>query len=107
MINNPDWIPSRLIDIHQLKTSGKVRLVFRGEVELSQPDRQPRYITLSHVWGSHKFLTLTASNMQELRSGFPVSRLSKSFQEAIGVTEKIGLRYIWIDSLWYVLFRLG
>jgi hypothetical protein len=87
-----------MIDIERVETTDRIRLVLRDEVGLA--GTQPRYTTLSHIWGSHRFLTLTTSNMQELRAGFSVSRLSKKFQEAITVTEKSGLRYIWIDSLW-------
>ncbi|KAF2684743.1 HET-domain-containing protein, partial [Lentithecium fluviatile CBS 122367] len=93
------WIPSRLIDIHDYRSSGQVRIVSRNDIELSQFGEQPRYTTLSHVWGTHTFLTLVHSNLQNLRSGFPVSGLPKTFTQAIAVTEKIGLRYLWIDSL--------
>jgi hypothetical protein len=93
-----DWIPSRLIDIERVKSEGEIRLVLRDEMDPART--QPRYTTLSHIWGSQKFLTLTTSNIRELRAGFSIVRLPKKFQEAIAVTEKSGLRYIWIDSLW-------
>jgi hypothetical protein len=101
--STPDWTPTRLIDLNRLKTTGAVQLVSCDDIEPAQPGTQLHYTTLSHIWGSQKFLTLSASNMQELRAGFVVSRLPKTFQEAIAVTAEVGLRYIWIDSLWFVI----
>jgi Heterokaryon incompatibility protein (HET) len=96
------WIPTRLVDIKEFQNSGRIRVVCRDEVLLEQTGGQIRYLTLSHVWGDDKFLTLTATNIQHLGSGCHISRLPKTFRDAIAVTSHIGLRYLWIDSLWYV-----
>ena len=89
------WLPMRLLDIHSCKEEGTIRLVSREEVAVPAG-----YTTLSHVWGTHSFLTLKTTNIQRLSSGFSLSELPMSFRDAIEVTEKIGLKYIWIDSLW-------
>jgi hypothetical protein len=39
------------------------------------------------------------SNKSTLLAGIPVWHLPKTFQDAIKICEKIGVRYIWIDSL--------
>lgn len=57
------------------------------------------YLTLSHCWGQREFLKLTRDNMMDLRSGFPTSSLPRTFQEAVQVARRLGVRYIWIDSL--------
>lgn len=33
------------------------------------------------------------------REGFPVSHLTRTFQDSINLTVQLGLEYIWIDSL--------
>jgi hypothetical protein len=94
------WVPTRLIDIDGYKQNGSVCLVSRDQVVAAQPNTHLRYATLSHVWGGHTFKTLKASNVSDLKYGFPVSGLPKTFAQAIDVTERIGLRYLWIDCLW-------
>lgn len=94
------WLPTRLIDVYSLRATGRVKLIHRNEILPIRSSTETRYVTLSHIWGSHKFLTLMGSNIEDLRSGFSVSGLPETFKQAMQVTERIGLRYIWIDSLW-------
>ncbi|KAF2662094.1 HET-domain-containing protein [Lophiostoma macrostomum CBS 122681] len=94
------WVPTRLIDISEYKSIGKACLVSRDQIVAAlSSERDLRYTSLSHVWGSHKFLSLNTCNETGLSSGFPVSRLPETFQQAVYVTDSIGLRYLWIDSL--------
>ena len=58
-----------------------------------------KYATLSHRWGSGRFLCLTGSNLGSLRTGMLLSVLSPTFQHAVAVTKQLGIRYLWIDSL--------
>jgi hypothetical protein len=39
------------------------------------------------------------SNYEELKAGIPKSELPRNFLDAVSVTQKLGLQYIWIDSL--------
>jgi hypothetical protein len=57
------------------------------------------YVTLSHCWGSIPIFTLKSTSYHELKSGFQISLLSKTFQDAIAVTRALGYEFIWIDSL--------
>jgi hypothetical protein len=60
----------------------------------------PPYTTLSHCWGSLEFFKLKKSNIDSLlHHGFPHERLPKTFQDAIKVSQSLGFKYIWIDSL--------
>jgi hypothetical protein len=65
-------------------------------------DRQP-YAALSHCWGSKEdqmhILKAEKENLTTLESSIPWNRLSKTFQDGITVASKLGLQYIWIDSL--------
>jgi len=58
-----------------------------------------RYMTLSHCWGSAEFIRLLMSNMEEFRRGRPISSLPQNFRDAIAVTRRFSIRYLWIDSL--------
>ena len=58
------------------------------------------YATLSHCWGQAPPVTvLTTENCEELLRKIRLESLSKTFQDAVLVTQKLGLEYLWIDSL--------
>jgi len=84
-------IPKRLIDL-----SGRVPRLLVTENEKLDGG----YATLSHSWGPNpSFFTLKASNLEIMRMEIPVQLLSQNFQDAITITRKLGLKYLWIDSL--------
>lgn len=64
----------------------------------SLPEDTP-YISLSHCWGTAKFLTLQRANLDAFEKSLPVEHLSKTFQDAFLTTINLGFQYIWIDSL--------
>lgn len=57
------------------------------------------YITLSHCWGGEVPLTTTTTTLEARKSSIPFLLLPKTFQDAIIITRKLGIRYLWIDSL--------
>lgn len=57
------------------------------------------YTALSHCWGREATITTTVSNFRTMKAGFPITALSKTFRDAIEVTRRLQMRYIWIDSL--------
>ncbi len=60
---------------------------------------KPTYMTLSHCWGTVKLLTLTSETVETLSSGFLFSLLPPTFQDAVDVVLKLGISFLWIDSL--------
>ena len=58
-----------------------------------------KYATLSHCWGQITLPTLSMNNIQRLQLAIDYSVLPKSFQDAITVTRRLGVQYLWIDSL--------
>ena len=75
---------------------------FDLEAKLCRGDELPTttsYLTLSHCWGSTRFLTTTLADLGTFQISLPVDRLSKTFQDALFATVRLGFRYIWIDSL--------
>lgn len=60
------------------------------------------YVALSYCWGKVQMLTLSKENQEALRS--PSSLISSShvpqtIRDAIVLVRKVGLRYLWVDSL--------
>lgn len=58
-----------------------------------------RYIALSHRWGSYKPLVTTLSNLDDHMAGISWGETSKTFQYAIIICQRLGVDFIWIDSL--------
>lgn len=61
-----------------------------------------RYAALSHCWGNEQSrpITTTKANIRShLFEGLHIENLSRTFQDAILITQKLGLRYLWVDSL--------
>jgi len=62
-----------------------------------------RYIALSHCWGpdktAKKRLKLTRDTMTAFQHLVPWDDLPETFQDGILVAWKLGIRYVWIDSL--------
>ncbi|KAI7226274.1 hypothetical protein KC330_g8878 [Hortaea werneckii] len=87
--------PARLLDVGQGHcASDVVRLI-----ETLEQLPQGAYMTLSHCWGEMPFLCTTKENLVSIKAGFHVSELAQTFQDAIVVTRRLKVRYLWIDSL--------
>ena len=81
-------LPSRLVEVsnHRAKlcdTEGRI-----GE-----------YLALSHCWGLNPIIRTEKATLASMKTDIPWSALSKTFQDAIIFTWKMGFKYIWIDSL--------
>ena len=90
--------PSRLIDLKDYLTSGSVRLV---ETQGWQPPL-PEYTTLSHCWGppdGPRTLRTTLSNLEAHKIRIFKGELPATFRDAIEITLRVGISFIWIDSL--------
>ncbi|KAF2810865.1 HET-domain-containing protein, partial [Mytilinidion resinicola] len=72
-----------------------VRLIISSE----QTPRPLNYLALSHVWGKSQFTKLTTLNIQDLQKRISPLDLSRTFLDAITVARRLGVRYLWIDSL--------
>ncbi|OCK85602.1 HET-domain-containing protein [Lepidopterella palustris CBS 459.81] len=85
-------LPHRILDIGPDDTSNVVLL---------EPiDQRDRYICLSYSWGVHKFLSTTNKNVSSHKGeGIRLQSLPQTFRDAIIVSRKLDVRYIWIDSL--------
>ncbi|WQF89419.1 Putative protein kinase domain, heterokaryon incompatibility, protein kinase-like domain superfamily [Colletotrichum destructivum] len=95
-------LPTRLIDVgtQQLPT---LRLVETGE----GISGDSRYIALSHRWGDTRkhrpFCTRlkdeNGHDIESFRQAIPYQDVPQTFRDAIETTRRLGIRYLWIDSL--------
>ncbi|KAH7371492.1 heterokaryon incompatibility protein-domain-containing protein [Pyrenochaeta sp. MPI-SDFR-AT-0127] len=68
-------------------------------LHISQPQQNDRYIALSHCWGKSLQVRTLNENIEQFKEEIIFDNLSKTFQDAIRVTRRLGIEYIWIDSL--------
>lgn len=85
-------LPSRVIDVGlQDGSQDPVLLCTRGQ--------RGRYVALSHRWvGSHITKT-TTRNLAERMKRIEFGCLTKTIRDAVTVTRRFGVRYLWIDAL--------
>ncbi|KAF0321097.1 hypothetical protein GQ607_011704, partial [Colletotrichum asianum] len=80
-----------------------VRIEKGGNRVWLQPtaSEQPyEYATLSHVWGGTNTPSTTKDNLDDrIHNGIKTSELPATFRDAITVTDALGYRFLWIDSL--------
>ncbi|KAM5356542.1 hypothetical protein ACJ41O_003188 [Fusarium nematophilum] len=57
------------------------------------------YIALSHCWGKSHHLISTKATLSQWKKNIPFSDLARTFQDAVNISRKLGIRYVWIDSL--------
>lgn len=89
------WYPTRLLDLNSDGDTDKISLCITKERQMQGP-----YLTLSHCWGTTPIKVLTKESLYNISvDGLSISRLAKTFQDTIGVARKLGIRYLWIDSL--------
>jgi hypothetical protein len=86
-------LPTRLLRISRTEVGYMIRLC------VSNIPSDTQYTTLSHCWGSLRILTLQRRYIESFQRDIPIYKLTKTFQDAISVTYRLGFRYIWIDSL--------
>jgi hypothetical protein len=88
--------PSRLLD---LQTEDVVRLV-----AIEPPDGEPgfdfpKYAALSHCWGFTHKPQLNKDTIDALMMGMPVQDLPTLYRDAVLLSRRLGIPYLWIDSL--------
>ncbi|EKD17979.1 het domain containing protein [Drepanopeziza brunnea f. sp. 'multigermtubi' MB_m1] len=57
------------------------------------------YITLSHCWGGEVPLTTTSATIIQRKLSIPLSSLPKTFRDAVFISRRLDVRYLWVDSL--------
>lgn len=81
-----DFVPKRLI-----KLDGNARLV--------SPVAPVRYAALSYCWGLHKQPSTVKSNVAACYNSMDISNFPNALRDAILMTRKLGISFVWIDSI--------
>ncbi|CZR69572.1 uncharacterized protein PAC_19472 [Phialocephala subalpina] len=87
-------LPTRVLDLKDVQNNGEVHLFETHKMK-------GKYIALSHCWGppiSHPLKTSRAT-LKSHKEGISLSRLPQTFRDAIAITTRLNIRYLWIDSL--------
>ncbi|PMD60762.1 HET-domain-containing protein, partial [Hyaloscypha bicolor E] len=85
-------LPSRVIDVGPPDGSQEPFLY-------SSKEHSDYYLTLSHRWGDYDTVKTRLENLSDRSISMPIRTLPKSFRDAVVITRKLGLRYLWIDTL--------
>ena len=94
-------IPSRLIDVSSEAGQSRVKLIEIEKVpdETKADVSRSGFAALSYCWGGDQPARLTKASHQNLQAGVHISSLSRTLQDAVWVTQEMGIRYLWIDAL--------
>ncbi|KAK0724303.1 heterokaryon incompatibility protein-domain-containing protein [Lasiosphaeris hirsuta] len=95
---DPDatFLPSRLLYVGTA-SAPELRLISTRSNAVQESN--PRYMALSHCWGGDIACKLTTANHAAMREAISDGSLPKNFLHAIDITRRLGVPYLWIDSL--------
>ncbi|KAH7122820.1 heterokaryon incompatibility protein-domain-containing protein [Dendryphion nanum] len=89
-----NFVPTRLLESAMSEILTIVRLIEPG------PKQQTvQYASLSYCWGGPQPVTLTKETFVYLSHDLDIGDLPPTIRDAITVTSKLGLRYLWVDAL--------
>ncbi|EAQ90448.1 hypothetical protein CHGG_02383 [Chaetomium globosum CBS 148.51] len=95
--DEPSTLPTRVLDLGELdgEENGE-----KSDIRLIESSGQTgRYISLSHSWGGEHPLITTTATLDQHKAGIPLSSLPATFRDACHIARRLGVRYLWIDSL--------
>ena len=85
------YLPTRVIEVLG-PLQPNVRLIHPGK-------GRGKWAALSHKWGLQSLTRLERGNINLFSKGIQTSSLPATFRDAIIVARRLGIRYLWIDSL--------
>ncbi|KAH6672104.1 heterokaryon incompatibility protein-domain-containing protein [Halenospora varia] len=85
------FLPTRILDVGSIVDS-TVLLLISG-------DLKARYAALSYCWGGRQEVVAKEDSLEAMTRGIAISVLPKTIQDAVTVTRRLGLRYLWVDAL--------
>jgi hypothetical protein len=94
------YMPTRILDLGMID-DGATDISSRTGVQLVESDGltgDRKYACLSYRWGSNNVTTTRATYEQHLE-GIAFKDLTLAFQDTVHIVRRLGVRYLWIDSL--------
>jgi hypothetical protein len=79
-----------------------------GDIRLHEPrhDEPIDYVCLSHYWSNTRCSQLTTiENVSSLLRSIDTHALPQTLRDAVRVTRRLGLRFLWIDAFCIILTR--
>lgn len=86
-------LPTRVLEISSVGEALSARLHPNTTKEVAP------YAALSYVWGGHQDFCTLQSNIASHNTQITLSTLPQTVQNAAVCTHKLGLKYLWVDSL--------
>jgi hypothetical protein len=86
----PPELPSRVVDVGTYAKDVKI---------LQTNGAKAQYVALSHCWGGPISPLLTNETIVAFKDLLPYPDLPANFQDAITIARRLGIQYLWIDSL--------
>ncbi|ORY62100.1 HET domain-containing protein [Pseudomassariella vexata] len=83
-------LPTRVVNVG--RHDGIIKLIETN-------GRADKYVCLSHCWGLQQIFMTTKATIEDRQHEINPTDLSKTFMEAIEVTRRLQIDYVWIDSL--------
>jgi hypothetical protein len=87
------FMPTRVIEVIKGKTNWRLRL------HHPNPSTQKPYVALSYCWGGDQVIKTTKHTIKAWTVSLPFEILPKTIQDAIIVTSKLNILYLWVDAL--------
>ena len=88
----PSSLPMRVIDVGRVDSLEDPYL-------LESSGQVAPYLALSYCWGTGKRFVSTQDSISRRREGFMLAELPETLRDAILVTRRLGVRYLWVDAL--------
>ncbi|PVH80419.1 HET-domain-containing protein [Cadophora sp. DSE1049] len=92
-------LPHRVLDVEGV--SGDEGVICLVETEVDDVLRKGQYVALSHRWPvdpKEHFMT-TRPLLEQRKKMIRLEDMPASYRDAVMVTRRLGMRYLWIDSL--------
>ena len=83
-------LPTRVIDVGDEKQHPKL---------FTTDGKGGKYIALSYCWGGDSEFIFNDGRKQALESGIPIDEFPQTLRDAVLITRRLGIQYIWIDAL--------
>ncbi|KAE9365557.1 HET-domain-containing protein [Stipitochalara longipes BDJ] len=90
-VPSPTLLPKRVIDVGH--RNDPMPFLFESDNFMAP------YIALSHCWGQTPIVRTTKATLVRRKQGIDISLLPPVFRDAIIIARRLGVRYLWIDSL--------
>ena len=86
-------LPTRVVDVGNEEGTSPIKL------RVGTNQERAKYAALSYCWGGSQSVALVKSTLDTMKGGISTHNLPKTLCDAIEVTKKLGLSFLWVDAL--------